>query len=152
MWCPPCREPPSAFTSQAKVTAADPAKRAEAATASPRATPLAATAEPEATEGDKHRPAAKADEGAARRQRAPRGPLEEARADATDVLDGWLFLGGQRAAASRKALQDLGVTHVLNCCSRIPCKFPNVFKYAVVEIFDTKHADLAKSAGMERSR
>ena len=112
-------EPPSAFTSQAKVTTADPTKRAEAATASPRATPLAATAEAEATEGDKHRPAAKADEGAARRQRAPRGPLEEARADATDVLDGWLFLGGQRAAASRKALQDLGVTHVLNCCSRI---------------------------------
>ena len=43
--------------------------------------------------------------------------------DASDIREGWLFLGGQMAASSLDGLQQIGITHILNCCERVPCKF-----------------------------
>lgn len=62
--------------------------------------------------------------------------------DASNVKDGWLFLGGQMAAGNLTALQQLGVTHVLNCCDRIPCKFKASITYKVLPINDTRTSDV----------
>eukprot|EP00947_MAST-08B_sp_MAST-8B-sp1_P000798 g798.t1 len=68
----------------------------------------------------------------------------QARADLSCVLDGILWVSGQQGASSRAAMQEVGITHVLNCCSRIKCRFRRSFKYRVVEVFDTKGADVSK--------
>ena len=57
-----------------------------------------------------------------RKRRAPLA-VRQAVADASDIREGWLFLGGQMAASSLDGLQQIGITHVLNCCERVPCKF-----------------------------
>merc|ERR1719379_352970 len=69
-------------------------------------------------------------------------PLNErqALADATKVLD-WLYLGGQQAASSRAALSKLGITHVLNCCERVPFA-SNKTQNMLLHVYDTKQADI----------
>mmetsp|Transcript_57223 Transcript_57223/g.102842 ORF Transcript_57223/g.102842 Transcript_57223/m.102842 type:complete len:442 (-) Transcript_57223:118-1443(-) len=57
---------------------------------------------------------AKAEPPRRRRVRAP--PPDEG---ASQVLD-WLYLGGEQAAKSESKLQQLGVSHVLNCCGHLP--------------------------------
>ncbi len=76
----------------------------------------------------------------------PKGPpsfaTKKALEDASEVKDGWLFLSGQLAASNWGCLQRLGITHVLNCCERIPCKFKGRLKYKVIPVMDTKSSDI----------
>ena len=76
----------------------------------------------------------------------PKGPpsfaTKKALEDASEVKDGWLFLSGQLAASNLGCLQRLGITHVLNCCERIPCKFKGRLKYKVIPVMDTKSSDI----------
>eukprot|EP00928_Gymnodinium_smaydae_P034125 TRINITY_DN24263_c0_g1_i1.p1 TRINITY_DN24263_c0_g1~~TRINITY_DN24263_c0_g1_i1.p1 ORF type:complete len:329 (+),score=65.56 TRINITY_DN24263_c0_g1_i1:61-987(+) len=78
------------------------------------------------------------------RSSIPRGmPLavRQALADASEIRDGWLFLGGSMAAGNLAALQQLNITCVLNCCPRVPCKFKSM-KYKVIDVLDTKASDI----------
>ena len=76
----------------------------------------------------------------------PKGPpsfaTRKALEDASEVKDGWLFLSGQLAASSLDCLQRLGISHVMNCCERIPCKFKGRLKYKVIPVMDTKSSDI----------
>lgn len=82
------------------------------------------------------------------RDGAPQKQPARTRADGTAakdiscILDGVLYVGGNLAASSKWALQDVGITHVLNCCERIPCKFRSLCKYHVLHIHDTQSADI----------
>lgn len=69
-------------------------------------------------------------------------PQRQALKDASEIKDGWLFLGGNLSASNLAALQELGVTHVLNCCERVPCKFKKSLTYKVISVFDTKSSDI----------
>jgi len=69
---------------------------------------------------------------------------KQALKDASEVKDGWLFLGGNLSAGNLAVLRELGVTHVLNCCDRVPCKFKKSLTYKVVSVTDTKAADIRK--------
>lgn len=75
-----------------------------------------------------------------------RPPLAErqAREDLSEVVDGFLYLSGQMGAGNRAALRGLSVTHILNVCDRIPCKFKNDFTYKVVSVHDTRGSDIRK--------
>eukprot|EP00438_Fugacium_kawagutii_P022153 Skav235751 [mRNA] locus=scaffold803:80030:80794:+ [translate_table: standard] len=76
----------------------------------------------------------------------PKGPpsfaTKKALEDASEVKDGWLFLSGQLAASNLDCLRRLGITHVLNCCERIPCKFKGRLQYKVIPVMDTKSSDI----------
>ncbi|CAJ1334438.1 unnamed protein product [Effrenium voratum] len=63
--------------------------------------------------------------------------------DATDIGDG-IFLSGQLAAGNLECLQRLGITHILNCCERLPCKFRARLTYKVVSVLDTKSSDIRR--------
>lgn len=90
----------------------------------------------------------RASAGQARRSAAGSDKLplkqRQAKADTSDVNGGWLFLGGNLAASNRAALQELGVTHIINCCDRIPCHFKKTFTYLPISVFDTKGSDIRK--------
>lgn len=73
-------------------------------------------------------------------RRAERQALE----NASDVFEGWIFVGGSLAASSLPALKALGVTHVLNCCDRIPCQFQKAMTYKVVSVYDVQGADITQ--------
>jgi len=53
-----------------------------------------------------------------------------------------LFLSGQMGATNRRALQDIGVTHIINCCDRVPCKFPKMCTYKVICVSDIKSSNI----------
>ncbi|CAJ1334439.1 unnamed protein product [Effrenium voratum] len=55
--------------------------------------------------------------------------------DATDIGDG-IFLSGQLAAGNLECLQRLGITHILNCCERLPCKFSSDIRRHIPEALD----------------
>ncbi|CAE7738324.1 DSPTP1B [Symbiodinium necroappetens] len=78
---------------------------------------------------------------APRKRRAPLA-VRQAVADASDIREGWLFLGGQMAASSLDGLQQIGITHILNCCERVPCKFRPRITYKTVAVMDTKSSDI----------
>lgn len=67
---------------------------------------------------------------------------KQALKDCSEVKDGWLFLGGNLSAGNLVVLRDLGITHILNCCDRVPCKFKSSITYQVVSVFDTKGSDI----------
>lgn len=46
------------------------------------------------------------------------------------------------AASSLDGLQQIGITHVLNCCERVPCKFRPRITYKTVAVMDTKSSDI----------
>lgn len=75
-----------------------------------------------------------------------RPPLAErqAREDLSEVVNGFLYLSGQVGAGNRAALKGVGITHILNVCDRIPCKFKNDFTYKIVSVFDTRGSDIRK--------
>eukprot|EP00434_Breviolum_minutum_P000788 symbB.v1.2.000695.t1/scaffold41.1/size391900/12 len=56
--------------------------------------------------------------GRTRRPTVPRDAAGPA-TDASQVLE-WLFIGGERAASNRIELIQNHITHVLNCCERLP--------------------------------
>ncbi|CAE7745886.1 Dusp19 [Symbiodinium pilosum] len=76
-----------------------------------------------------------------RKARAPLA-VRQAVEDASDVREGWLFLGGQMAASSLEGLQQIGITHILNCCERVPCKFRSRITYKTIAVMDTKSSDI----------
>ena len=65
--------------------------------------------------------------------------------DASEIKDGWLFLSGQLAATNLECLQRLGITHVLNCCERIPCKFKSRLTYRTIAVLDTKASHIPEA-------
>lgn len=75
--------------------------------------------------------------------RPPTWAARKAMEDASQVHS-WIFLSGQMAASNLECLQALGVTHVLNCCERIPCKFKARLTYRVLAVMDTKSSDIRK--------
>lgn len=110
------------------------------------AVPAAATA-PEDEEEEAEAAVAEASEASAAVPKAvPKGPpsfaTRKALEDASEVKEGWLFLSGQLAASSLDCLQRLGISHVMNCCERIPCKFKGRLKYKVIPVMDTKSSDI----------
>jgi len=78
---------------------------------------------------------------AARPGRAPLA-VRQAVEDTSMVHEDWLFVGGQMAAGSLEGLQQVGITHVLNCCERVPCKFRARITYKVVNVLDTKSSNI----------
>eukprot|EP00270_Netrium_digitus_P018637 TRINITY_DN7117_c0_g1_i1.p1 TRINITY_DN7117_c0_g1~~TRINITY_DN7117_c0_g1_i1.p1 ORF type:complete len:208 (+),score=61.68 TRINITY_DN7117_c0_g1_i1:235-858(+) len=63
---------------------------------------------------------------------------------APDKIDDNLFLGGLAAAVNKPKLQDLGVTDILTVADGLgPPRFPDVFKYTVVEVDDAVSENLA---------
>merc|ERR1712216_759875 len=54
------------------------------------------------------------------------------------VLDGFLFVSGQMGTKSRRALAEVGITHILNCCDRIKSRFTKSIKYKILHIHDTQ--------------
>lgn len=52
-----------------------------------------------------------------------------------------LYLGDSHDAAAREALDAVGVTHILNCTSTVPCSFPDDFKYLQVRVEPEDFAD-----------
>merc|ERR1712048_675599 len=69
---------------------------------------------------------------------------KQAMKDCSEVLDNWLFLGGNLAASNLAVLRRLGITSVLNCCDRVPCKFQKAITYTTIAVFDTKGTDIKK--------
>ena len=68
--------------------------------------------------------------------------------DCSEILPGFLFVSGQLGSQSHGALQTCGITHVLNCCDRVPCKFEQLgVKYHVLHIHDTQGADITPLLG-----
>jgi protein-tyrosine phosphatase len=47
-----------------------------------------------------------------------------------------LYLGDEQDASSRALLEQLGITHILNCASEVPCAFPRGFRYLHLELTD----------------
>jgi protein-tyrosine phosphatase len=47
-----------------------------------------------------------------------------------------LFLGSQDIAADLEILRANGITHVLNVATGVPCFFPDLLEYKVVEMLD----------------
>jgi hypothetical protein len=81
-----------------------------------------------------------------RRKAPPKAPSlsqKQAAADATRILGDFLYVGGQQSAGSKAFLQQANVGFVLNCCDRLPCRFPSVATYKVLQIYDTKAADVS---------
>jgi hypothetical protein len=62
--------------------------------------------------------------------------------DLTEVLP-WLLLGRREVSNNQSLLLQMGVTHILNMTSDLPCLFPNSFIYQRVPIKDSLTADLA---------
>ena len=81
-------------------------------------------------------------EGSAKNQKPPTLADKNAAKDLSCVVDGFLYAGGQQAAGSRRALTEAGITHVLNCCDRIKCRFKKSFTYKVLHVHDTKGTDI----------
>ena len=79
---------------------------------------------------------------AAKNQKPPTLADKNAAKDLSCVVDGFLYAGGQQAAGSRRALTEAGITHVLNCCDRITCRFKKSFTYKVLHVHDTKGTDI----------
>ena len=79
------------------------------------------------------------------RDPAPRGTLalRTALKDATPVLPGQLFVGGQQSSRSLAALRELGVTHVLNLCDRVKNKFTRAIAYRTLSISDSKSVSIS---------
>lgn len=103
--------------------------------------------EPEAAEAAEAEAGAEAEaEAGTVKAVVPKGPpsfaTKKALEDASEVKDGWLFLSGQLAASNLDCLRRLGITHVLNCCERIPCKFKGRLQYKVIPVMDTKSSDI----------
>jgi hypothetical protein len=63
--------------------------------------------------------------------------------DLTEVLP-WLLLGRREMSTNQATLLQMGVTHILNMTSDLPCLFPNTFVYQRVPIKDSMKADIAQ--------
>lgn len=59
------------------------------------------------------------------------------------IADG-LFIGGVGAARDLKALQALGVTHVLNASPIVPCFHRKHLRYKAVVVYDDSEEDIAQ--------
>jgi hypothetical protein len=66
----------------------------------------------------------------------------QAAMDLSCILENFLFVGGQSSSSSRALLQQNGITHVLNCCDRIKCRFTKSVKYKVLHVHDTKSSNV----------
>lgn len=62
--------------------------------------------------------------------------------DLTEVLP-WLLLGRREVSANQSLLLKLGVTHILNMTSDLPCLFVNTFIYQRVPIKDNIQTDIS---------
>jgi len=67
--------------------------------------------------------------------------------DVSEIIPGFLYVSGQVASQSKRALQLTGITHVLNCCQRVRCKFRAHCTYKVLDILDTQGADITAVLG-----
>jgi len=64
---------------------------------------------------------------------------------AGEVIPDFLWLGDKYDASSKGALQEKGITHVLNCADDVDCFFPNDFEYAQLHV-----KDYGEDAGISR--
>eukprot|EP00727_Mastigamoeba_balamuthi_P010914 m51a1_g6445 putative map kinase phosphatase (682) ;mRNA; r:395251-397296 len=72
----------------------------------------------------------------------PDSAFREYRGIISSILD-WLLLTGEGAAADLQLLKRSGVTHVLNCASRLcPTYFPDHFTYWSLDLLDDGREDL----------
>lgn len=62
--------------------------------------------------------------------------------DLTEVLP-WLLLGRREVSSNQSLLLQMGVTHILNMTSDLPCIFPSTFIYQRVPLKDNLQADIA---------
>eukprot|EP00669_Euglena_mutabilis_P005566 TRINITY_DN17073_c0_g1_i1.p1 TRINITY_DN17073_c0_g1~~TRINITY_DN17073_c0_g1_i1.p1 ORF type:complete len:182 (+),score=8.89 TRINITY_DN17073_c0_g1_i1:82-546(+) len=54
-----------------------------------------------------------------------------------------LYLGGQWSASSKTFFQKHNIGGVVNCCARLPCRFPSIARYKVIDVFETKTSDIS---------
>lgn len=59
----------------------------------------------------------------------------------TEVLP-WLLLGRREVSSNQALLLKLGVTHILNMTSDLPCCFPSTFIYQRIPLKDNLQADI----------
>ena len=53
-----------------------------------------------------------------------------------------LYLGSIGAAYNKKTLTDLGITHILTCASGIKKRFPDDFKYEILNCLDSPNQNI----------
>eukprot|EP00727_Mastigamoeba_balamuthi_P012254 m51a1_g7651 putative protein-tyrosine-phosphatase mkp1-like isoform x1 (679) ;mRNA; r:388280-390316 len=92
------------------------------------------------------------------KEELPRAERERIRGEMSEVLDGWLMIGGDVVASDEGFLRQRGVTHVLNCaCRACPAYFPQSFRYLVLDLLDDPSEDVVSLfphavAWLERAR
>ena len=64
---------------------------------------------------------------------------------ASRVVEG-LYVGSETVAKNEQQLRDAGITHVLNCCSRIVNFFPSSFHYLKLAMRDAAGQDVSAFA------
>ena len=53
-----------------------------------------------------------------------------------------VYLGNWAVASELRLLQNIGITHIINCAHELPCKFHLHFKYLHIKVRDNPTANL----------
>jgi len=56
-----------------------------------------------------------------------------------------LFQGSIGAAYNKASLMEHGITHILTCASNISPRFPNIFKYKILDLLDSPTQNIVSS-------
>ena len=53
-----------------------------------------------------------------------------------------LFLGSVGAAYNKKVLKEIGITHILTCAANIKPRYPDDFKYEILNCLDSPNQSI----------
>ena len=54
-----------------------------------------------------------------------------------EYKNGFLYQGSIGAAFNKEALEECGITHILCCASKISPRYPDDFKYKMLDLLDS---------------
>jgi len=54
-----------------------------------------------------------------------------------EYKNGFLYQGSIGAAFNKEALDEAGITHILTCASKISPRYPDNFKYKILDLLDS---------------
>ncbi|EGC38446.1 hypothetical protein DICPUDRAFT_96910 [Dictyostelium purpureum] len=61
---------------------------------------------------------------------------------ASEIIENFLYLGGQSNAEIRKQIKNLKITHIVNMASELEDSYPHIYKYYRADLDDTPRADI----------